>query len=74
MGDAAPGGEQLAFGHPIFVERTLECVHSRRVAFIEQDAEISLGRQHEQLVGVHKRSPEVPNAVKSDSVRPCPLP
>ena len=40
------------------------------IAFVEQHAQIALRREHEQLVGVHQRAPQIAGAVERDAVRP----
>src|SRR5258708_10771816 len=68
--DSPAGAKQDVFGYLIEEERLLQGVDARRVAFVEQDAQIALGRQHEQLVGIHQRSPKVSVAVERDAVWP----
>ena len=51
-------------------EGLFERVDLRRIPFVQQHAQVAFGRQHEQLVRVDERAPEVAVAVEGDPVGP----
>src|SRR5580704_10953684 len=59
--------------HLAFEEGLLQGVHFFGIAFVEKNALVPLRREHEQLVGIDQRTPEIAVTIEGDAIGPSAL-